>query len=220
MKHGIEFADDSAGDSPVRGFLHRPNSGNADALVITHGAGSNCRSPLLVAIANSLCEAGCMVLRCDLPFRQERPHGPPVRGAGERDQAGLRAALAALRRETAGRVYLGGHSYGGRQASMLAAADPEVADLLLLLSYPLHPPQRPDVMRTAHFPELHTPALFVHGTSDGFGSIAEIEEAIRLIPARSVLLAIAGGGHDLITRRNRGELAGQITKTFTTFAAG
>jgi predicted alpha/beta-hydrolase family hydrolase len=220
VKSGVEFVDNSVKDSPVRGVLHRPAALQAHGLVLTHGAGSNCRSPLLVALAEAFCAAGWTVLRCDLPFRQARPHGPPARGVGERDQAGLRAAVAALRRETAGRIYLGGHSYGGRQASMLAASDPEVSHALLLLSYPLHPPQRPDVMRTAHLPELRTPALFVHGTCDGFGSIAEMEEAIRLIPTRTGLLAIAGAGHELMTRKNRGELPGSIARSFTNFAAG
>jgi uncharacterized protein len=220
VKRAVEFVDNSVKDSPVRGVLHRPVGAQAHGLVLTHGAGSNCRSPLLVALAEAFSAAGWTVLCCDLPFRQSRLHGPPARGAGERDQAGLRAAVLALRHETAGHIYLGGHSYGGRQASMLAAADPAVADALLLLSYPLHPPQRPDVMRTEHLPELRTPALFVHGTSDGFGSIAEMEEAIRLIPARSELLAIAGGGHELITRTNRRELPGLIARAFTSFAAG
>lgn len=220
MKSGVEFVDNSMKDSPVRGVLHRPAGAHAHGLVLTHGAGSNCQSPLLVALAEAFCAAGWMVLRCDLPFRQARPHGPPARGAGERDQAGLRAAVAALRRETAGNIYLGGHSYGGRQASMLAASDPDVAHALLLLSYPLHPPQRPAVMRTAHLPDLRMPALFVHGTSDEFGSIAEIEEAIRLIPARTELLAVPGAGHELMTRKNRGELPELIARTFTSFAAG
>jgi predicted alpha/beta-hydrolase family hydrolase len=220
VKSRVEFVDNSVKDSPVRGVLHRPAAAGAHGLVLTHGAGSNCRSPLLAALAEAFCAAGWTVLRCDLPFRQARPHGPPVRGAGELDQAGLRAAVAALRRETAGRIYLGGHSYGGRQASMLAASDPEVSHALLLLSYPLHPPRRPDVIRTAHLPELHTPALFVHGTCDGFGTIAEMEEAIRLIPARTGLLAIAGAGHELMTRKNRGELPGSIARSFSSFAAG
>jgi uncharacterized protein len=218
MKHCEHFVDTSTADVPVRGFLHRPESPRGDGLVLTHGAGSNCQSPLLVAVAGMFCAAGWMVLRCDLPFRQEHPHGPPARGGADRDRAGLRAAVAALRREAAGQIYLGGHSYGGRQASMLAAADPEVAGALLLMSYPLHPPERPDVMRTEHLPDLRTPALFVHGTSDGFGSIAEMEEAIRLIPARAELLAIAGAGHELMTRKNRSELPGLIAKTFTGFA--
>src|ERR1700756_2554039 len=127
----------------VRGFLHRAENARA-GLVLTHSAGSNCNSPLLVALADAFCGSGLTVLRCDLPFRQSRPHGPPPRGSAERDQEGLRAAISAMRRETSGRIFLGGHSYGGRQASMLAAADRDVAGALLLLSYPLHPPQRPE----------------------------------------------------------------------------
>src|SRR5579859_3197210 len=112
MKSSREFLDTSTEDYPVRGFLHRPKAASSDALVLTHGAGSNCQAPLLTALANSFCEAGLMVLRCDLPFRQSRPGGPPPRASAERDQAGLRAAVAALRRKTQGRIFLGGHSYG------------------------------------------------------------------------------------------------------------
>src|SRR4051794_25095044 len=123
---GLEFRDDSF--AGVRGYLHRAEQADADGLVLTHGAGANCRSALLTAIAEAFCAAGVTVLRCDLPFRQVRPFGPPMRGSAEKDQAGLREAVAAVRGETTGRIFLGGHSYGGRQASMLAAAEPEVAD--------------------------------------------------------------------------------------------
>ncbi len=51
---------------------------------------------------------------------------------------------------------------------MLEAEDPELAQRLLLLSYPLHPPRKPEQLRTAHFPNLRTPALFVHGDADPF----------------------------------------------------
>ena len=88
-----------------------------------------------------------------------------------------------MRQIVPGRVFLGGHSYGGRQASMLAASDPAVTPALLLLSYPLHPPRRPEQLRTAHFPDLRTPALFVHGVRDPFGSREEMEAALALIPA-------------------------------------
>src|SRR3569833_2404399 len=165
---GVEFKDDSVDGAPVRGFLHRAADAGADGLVLTHGAGANCRSALLTAMAEAFCEAGVTVLRCDLPFRQKRPTGPPMGGSAEQDQAGLRAAVEALRRETAGRIFLGGHSYGGRQASMLAAKEPQVADALLLLSYPLHPPEKPATLRTEHFPSLQVPALFVSGEGDGF----------------------------------------------------
>src|SRR5579863_2315136 len=108
-------------EPPVRGYLHTPARPSNHALILTHGAGANCNAPLLVALANAFSESGIAVLRCDLPFRQLRPHGPPPRGSAERDQQGLRAAIEAMRRETSGHAYLGGHSYGGRQASMLAA---------------------------------------------------------------------------------------------------
>jgi len=190
------FANETPGQPAVRGFLHRPENEARGALVLTHGAGSNCGAPLLVAVAENFAGAGYLVLRCDLPFRQVRPHGPPA-GNGALDRAGLRRAAQVLREIAPGRVFLGGHSYGGRQASMLAAEDPSVANALLLLSYPLHSPEKPQQLRTAHLPKLQVPALFVHGTRDPFGSLDEIRAALALISAPAELLAIEGAGHDL-----------------------
>jgi predicted alpha/beta-hydrolase family hydrolase len=102
---------------------------------------------------------------------------------------------------------------------MLAAAEPGLVDRLLLLSYPLHPPQRPSEMRTGHFPSLQTPALFVHGARDGFGSIEEMEAALKLIPARTELLPVTGAGHELMTKRNRDDLAHAVVDAFGLFAA-
>lgn len=166
------------------------------ALVLTHGAGSNCGAPLLIAVAEAFADAGFTVLRCDLPFRHSRPHGPPF-GNGSNDRAGLQRALEALREIAPGPVFLGGHSYGGRQASMLAAEIPDLAAGLLLLSYPLHPPGKPAQVRTAHFPKLHTPAAFVHGARDPFATLDEMQVALSLIPAPTELLVIEGAGHDL-----------------------
>jgi uncharacterized protein len=220
MKRSEVFEDNSIGDLTVRGFLHRPSASGADCLVLTHGAGSNCQTPLLRALADAFSGSGWTVLRCDLPFRQSRPHGPPPRGSAERDQNGLRAAVAAMRRETAGRIFLGGHSYGGRQASMLAAVAPGLVEGLLLLSYPLHPPQKPEELRTQHFPGIQTPALFVQGMRDGFGSIAEMEAAMKLIPARTGLLPVPAAGHELIGTRNRGELQRNVREAFLSFVGG
>src|SRR5437867_4862820 len=105
----------------VRGFLHRPEGAAERGLVLTHGAGGNCRAPLLVAAAEAFSAAGLAVLRCDLPFRQRRPHGPPSPSGAAADRAGLKEAALALRGIIAGPVALGGQSYGGRQATMLAA---------------------------------------------------------------------------------------------------
>ena len=165
-------------ETSIEGHLHRPAEPTGDCLILTHGAGSNANAPLLVALADSFCAAGVTVWRIDLAFRQARPHGPPPPGSAARDQQGLRAAVASMRSQNLGRVFLGGHSYGGRQASMLCAASPGLVDALLLLSYPLHPPQRPAELRTAHFPALRTPALFVSGVRDGFASLDELATAL------------------------------------------
>jgi hypothetical protein len=188
------FTDPSPPGPAVRGWLHRPAQPSGDGLVLVHGAGSDADSPILVAMADALAAAGWTVLRCDLPFRQERPSGPPPRGAAER-------ALAP------GRLVLGGHSYGGRQASMLAAEAPGLADALILLSYPLHPPKKPREARTAHFGALRTPAVFVHGTRDGFGTVAELDAARGGIPAATTLIVAEGAGHDLGGARGRTRLA-------------
>lgn len=203
---------------PVRGYFHLPTNPSGDALILTHGAGSNCNAPLLVAVANAFCEAGLTVLRCDLPFRQLRPHGPP-RGDAERDQQGLRRAIEAMRAQpqVRGRIFLGGHSYGGRQGTMLAASDPGLADALLLLSYPLHPPKSPNQLRTSHFAQLRTPAFFVQGTRDGFGTIDQMNTALKLIPARTKLLSVESAGHELMTARNREALPKQIASAFADF---
>jgi uncharacterized protein len=195
-----DFADNAV-DPKVRGYLHVPDAPNNDGLVLTHGAGSNAQAPLLVALAETFKAHGYTVLRCDLPYRQSRSFGPPGPGDAARDRAGLRNALAALRKMISGRLFLGGHSYGGRQSSMLCAelekASPDLVAALLLLSYPLHPPRKPEQQRTQHLPDLRTPALFVHGTRDPFGSVAEMERALKMIPAKTKLLSIEGAGHDL-----------------------
>jgi predicted alpha/beta-hydrolase family hydrolase len=100
-------------------------------------------------------------------------------------------------REPQQQIFLGGHSYGGRQSSMLCAEEPALVAGLLLLSYPLHPPRRPEQQRTQHLPDLGTPTLFVHGTRDSFGSIEELQHAMKMIPAKTKLLTIEGAGHDL-----------------------
>jgi uncharacterized protein len=211
------FTDTTNKDAPVRGYLHRADDSSAECLVLTHGAGANCQAPLLVALADAFCAAGMTVLRCDLPFRQIRPTGPPPRGAAERDQEGLRAAVEAMQRMQPRRIFLGGHSYGGRQASILAANAPQIADALLLLSYPLHPPKQPAQLRTAHFLSLQVPALFISGVRDGFGTVAELESALRLIPARTDLLPVESAGHELMTKSNRDGLMSQVTSRFAAF---
>jgi predicted alpha/beta-hydrolase family hydrolase len=211
-----EFADLTA-EPAVRGFLHQPPEPNGDALVLTHGAGANCQSKLLIAVAAAFADEGFLVLRCDLPFRQARPHGPPFPAMAARDREGLVSAVKALRAKTSGRIFLGGHSYGGRQATMLAAEQPQLVVGLLLLSYPLHPPRKPAELRTGHFPKLTSPALFVHGARDPFGSQEEMKSALAFVAARNLLLEIEGAGHELLPKSGGGDLPQRITKGFKEF---
>ena len=210
-----ELIDDSAGPR-VRGYLHLPAKSNSEGLVLTHGAGANCQSRLLLAVAGAFEEAGFTVLRCDLPFRQERPHGPPFPGGAEKDRAGLRRAVEVLRNSVTGRIFLGGHSYGGRQATMLLAEEPLVAGLLLL-AYPLHPPRKPEQIRTGHFPKLTTPAMFVHGSRDPFGSQDEMQSALKLIVAPTRLLEVARAGHEVLDKKAADGLPAQIVSVFQEF---
>ena len=212
----------------VRGLLHHPVNPNGNGLVLTHGAGSNCQAPLLIAIAEAFAGAGFTVLRCDLPYRQDRTYGPPGPFDAKRDRAGLTSALAAIRNQAKGKVFLGGHSYGGRQASMLCAesedggkSSPAAVAGLLLLSYPLHPPRKPEQLRTQHFFHLQTSALFVQGTRDPFGTIAELDQALKLIPAKTKLLSVDEAGHDLgfKGKAKRQELPSNILREFHAFFA-
>jgi uncharacterized protein len=203
----IPFEKDS-----VRGFLHMPSAGSERGLVLTHGAGGNCTSELLVAVAEAFSAAGVAVLRCDLPYRQQRPTGPPFPGKSAADRAGLAAAVRMLSGMVKGDIYLGGHSYGGRQASILAADNPALAQRLLLLSYPLHPTSKPDQLRTEHFAKLETSSVFVHGTKDPFASFDELQLALKLITAPTKLVIIEGAGHDL--KKGRFDLA-QLTALLT-----
>ena len=191
----------------------------AAGLVLAHGAGSNRNAPLLVGVDRALSTAGWLVERIDLAFRESRPHGPPGPGDAERDQGSIRAAIAAMASK-AKPVFAGGHSYGGRQTTMLAAQDATLLKALLILSYPLHPPRRPLQLRTAHLTELRTPVLFVHGSRDPFGSIEEMRAAIELIPARTRLIELEGAGHDLASKRGAdlAAIAGRIASEFIDFA--
>jgi uncharacterized protein len=190
-------------DPPVRGHLHLPETSDGTGLLLSHGAGSDADAPLLVALADALAQAGVSVARIHLPYRQQRPKGPPYPAQAARDRAGIRQAVGLLKARGLERIFAGGHSYGGRQTSMVAAEDPALAAGLLLLSYPLHPPGKPLQPRTGHFPALNLPVLFVHGTRDPFGSPEEMQAALELLPRRPELYLVEGSGHELIAGARR-----------------
>jgi len=197
-------------------FLHQPTKPGNDGFILTHGAGGNANAPLLIALANALSDEGFSVVRYNLPFRQQRPFGPPRPAGAEQDREGLKNEVSEMKTLVGGSVFLGGHSYGGRQSSMLCAEQAGLVDGLLLLSYPLHPPGKPDQLRTKHLPDLKTRTLFVHGTIDPFGSIEEVKSAQKLIPVETKLLVVERAGHDLgfKGKSKREELPAAIIQAF------
>ena len=198
-------------------MLHRAADSSGDFLVLTHGASGNMNAALLVALAQDLASAGISVLRCDLPYRQRRAQGPPSPANAKDDQEGLRRAVALMKDQFPGRAFLGGSSYGGRQASLLVASEPGWVEGLLLLSYPLHPPGKPAQLRNTHFPELRTPTLFISGTKDAFGTIEELQTAIGMIPARTELVPIEGASHGLSKSGMAERMARSIEQKFVDF---
>lgn len=186
-------------------------------MVLTHGAGGNSNGALLVALADAFAVSGINMLRCDLRYRQRKPTGPPSPADAKLDQQGLRRAVELMKQQFGGRKFLAGSSYGGRQASMLVASDWSLVDGLLLLSYPLHPPGKPERLRTDHFPELRNPALFVSGARDSFGTIEELESSIKLIPAKTKLVPVDGAAHGLSEKKKQVEIVKLVVESFAEF---
>ncbi|MFW0786797.1 alpha/beta fold hydrolase [Gordonia sp. CPCC 206044] len=180
----------------------RPTGEPTGIAVLAHGAGGNRHAVILRAVADELCARGLVVARIDLPYRQRRPKGPPSPSTAPADRDGIRAACAVFRDEAPGPLIVGGHSYGGRQASMAVAEESKaedggLADGLLLTSYPLHPPGKPERLRTEHLPSITIPTVVVHGSTDPFATPTELADAVALIPAPTRIVEIEKVGHNL-----------------------
>lgn len=161
------------------------------ALLMTPGAGADRTHHTLVALDEGL---KVPVERIDFPYRKagkKAPDRAPKAVAHLIDEA---TALVRRLRMRPDRLALGGRSYGGRMCS-LAVAEGLRAAGLVLLSYPLHPPGKPDQLRTEHFPQLDVPCLFVSGDKDPFGSPDELEREAKAIPGPVEHLWLPGG-HD------------------------
>ncbi len=169
-------------------------------MLLAPGAGSSSTHPALVAVEQAV--APLAVRRMDFPYRlagRRAPDRAPVL------LAALRAAAEALAADVGAptsRLVLGGRSMGGRMCSMLAAGGPDSGEALpvaglVLISYPLHPPGRPDKLRTEHLPRLGVPCLFLHGTKDAFGTPEELAAHSAVIPGPVTHVWIEGGTHEL-----------------------
>jgi predicted alpha/beta-hydrolase family hydrolase len=170
----------------------RPRAG----LLLTPGAGADRNQATLVALEEALGPEGIAVERMDFPYRlagRRAPDRPPVLIAAVREGAAALAERTGLPPE---RIFLGGRSMGGRMCSM-AVAEGLPAAGLALISYPLHPPGKPDKLRTDHLPALHVPCLFVSGTRDAFGTPEELSTATAAVPGDVTHVWLEGGDHGL-----------------------
>lgn len=182
---------------PIAGIAHQPDGVARGVVVLTHGAGGNRESELLQRICDEWARRGWLAIRYNLPYRRRRPKGPPS-GSAATDRAGIEEAIALCRSLVDGPLIAGGHSYGGRQTSMVVAeSSPAKVDVLTLFSYPVHPPGKPDRPRTEHLPAIRVPTVFTHGTSDPFGTPAEVRDAAALIAVPTEVVEITGARHDL-----------------------
>lgn len=174
------------------GKLTRAGTGAVGALLLTPGAGADRNQPTLVAIEQAVAPLPCE--RVDFPYRMRgarMPDKPEVAVAHLAQRAGALVDATGVRPD---RLVLGGRSYGGRMCSM-AVAQGLPAAALVLLSYPLHPPGKPDRLRTEHFPGITVPVLLVSGRGDPFGTPAEFEQELEAIPG-PVTTVWLPGGHD------------------------
>lgn len=180
----------------IAGIAHSPKADAAGVVLLTHGAGGSRESPLLIRICDEWAGRGWLAIRYNLPYRRRRPKGPPSNSAAS-DQEGIVAAIELAHTLSPGPVIAGGHSYGGRMTSMVAADHGVDLAVLTLFSYPLHPPGKPERARTEHLGRITVPTVFTHGTADPFGSIDELTAAAAAIPAAHQIVEITGARHDL-----------------------
>ncbi len=167
------------------------------AVLLAPGAGAGRDHSALVAVENAL--RPLVTRRMDFPYRKagrKSPDRPEVLVAAVREEAAALADQTGLAPE---QLVLGGRSLGGRMCSM-AVAEGLPALGLALVSYPLHPPGRPDRMRTEHFGGLRVPCLFVSGTRDAFGTVEELEVAAALVRGPVATVWLEGGDHGLRRR--------------------
>lgn len=195
-------------DGEVSGIRHTPDGKRRATLVFGHGAGGDMTHPTLVAIADGLAAEGVEVVRFNFPYREAGKKAPDR-------QDKLEACYWAVAKEVAegaGKLYLGGGSMGGRIATHIVA-DGFPAAGLVLQSYPLHPPGKPERIRDEHLTRIGVPMLFLWGTKDPFGTADLMKATIAKLPT-ATLYPIEGGDHGLKVRgRTMADIHSEIVRT-------
>ena len=175
------------------------------ALILAHGAGAGQRHPFLVAFASALADLGLDVITFNFLYTEQQRRIPD---RGPALEACYRAVVECARREvTSARhtLFIGGKSMGGRIATQIAAASRELPVTgLVLLGYPLHPPNQFEKRRDAHLPAVGRPMLFVQGSRDPFGTPPELIPVLAGLTPAPTLHVVEGGDHSFkLSGRNR-----------------
>jgi predicted alpha/beta-hydrolase family hydrolase len=185
-------------DEPVEAVtavVHTPASVTGPNLLLAPGAGGGLDAAPLVALAEAIVAEGLRVVRVNLPYAEAGRRRSP---RADRAVPGFRAIADAAREavDPTGRWLAGGKSYGGRVASLAAAAGMPTSGLVFY-GYPLHPPGKPEQLRVMHWPDIDVPCLFLQGTRDAFGSVELLERHLRKLPRRATVHVVEGGDHSL-----------------------
>jgi predicted alpha/beta-hydrolase family hydrolase len=172
-------------------------------LVLAHGAGAGQTSTFMVSFATALAARGIDTITFNFLYTEQ---GRRLPDQNAKLEACCQAVIAAVgqRKNGRDRLAIGGKSMGGRIASQVAAGGaPEVA-ALVFLGYPLHPPGKPDQLRSRHLPDINAPMLFVQGSRDTFGTPEELRPVIRTLKGSAELYAVAGGDHSFKVLKRAG----------------
>jgi uncharacterized protein len=176
----------------------KPNLPTIAGVLLYPGAGTDAQHPALVALEDALRAefVDLAVKRVDFPYRREgrkMPDRAPKLVAAVHDEV---AAFAQSLGVSTSALVIGGRSMGGRMCSMAIAEGLEVAGLLCM-SYPLHPPKKPEKLRIEHLPNVRVPSLFLSGSRDTFGTPEELRTHISTVPGPAEVVILDGKGHDL-----------------------
>lgn len=189
-------------------------------LILGHGAGSGQSSAFMVNFATQLAARGIDVVTFNFWYTE---HGRHIPDPNDKLEACYRAVIEALRKHKKlgrNRIAIGGKSMGGRIASQVAAAG--VGDLagLVFLGYPLHPPGKPEKLRSKHLPMIKAPMLFVQGSRDVFGTADELRPIVKKLAPRATLHVIEGGDHSLKVPKSAGATQEEVYRTVQDKIAG
>jgi predicted alpha/beta-hydrolase family hydrolase len=195
---------DVAPADQVTALLYPAGASNAAgiSLILGHGAGTDQRNPFMVSFATELAERGVEAVTFNFLYTEHRRRIPD---RNDRLEVCYRALIDAVRNRIGrNKLAIGGKSMGGRIASQVAASTPLDLAGLVFLGYPLHPPGKPDQLRSKHLPSIRAPMLFVQGARDAFGTPDELRPIIRELGAAAELFVIEDGDHSFKVPKKTG----------------